>query len=266
MRANDDTEIDADVTSANSILQQIADLNGQIGQLVLAGAQLDPATLQVVKPGQVPNDLLDRRDLLLDNLAKLANVTQRQLRRPEPRHRGRGRPDGGDADRRRDVPLTRAQIDAQFTSGALTGGALHGLEDAYQNLLNEANATSYPAQLNTLAQSLHDAVNAQHALGSDLSGTAGGLFFDFTLADRAARRRRPPDDVGGDPREPGHDRRRRHRPGPRLGHERERHGRAPGRDHDRRHDLPRLLQRAPVRARHRHPDAPPARRTHSRSS
>src|SRR4029078_3495515 len=31
-----------------------------------------------------------------------------------------------------------------------------------------------------LAQSLHDAVNAQHALGSDLSGTAGGLFFDFT--------------------------------------------------------------------------------------
>jgi flagellar hook-associated protein 1 FlgK len=33
-----------------------------------------------------------------------------------------------------------------------------------------------------LAQALHDAVNGQHALGADLSGTAGGLFFDFTAA------------------------------------------------------------------------------------
>ena len=51
-------------------------------------------------------------------------------------------------------------MDAQFASGALTGGALHALEDAYTNLLNEATATSYPSQLNVLAQSLHDAVNA----------------------------------------------------------------------------------------------------------
>ena len=42
---------------------------------MLAGAQVDPATLQIVKPGQAPNDLLDRRDLLLDQLGKLANVT-----------------------------------------------------------------------------------------------------------------------------------------------------------------------------------------------
>jgi flagellar hook-associated protein 1 FlgK len=179
MRANDNTEIDADITSANAILQQISDLNGQIGQLVLAGAQLDPATLQVVKPGQAPNDLLDRRDLLLDNLAKLANVTSVSY---DDQNRATVvvaglttvTPTGGA------VPLTRAQIDAQFASGALTGGALHGLEDAYQNLLNETSATSYPAQLNTLAQSLHDAVNTQHALGADLTGTAGGLFFDFT--------------------------------------------------------------------------------------
>ena len=34
------------------------------------------------------------------------------------------------------------------------------------NLLNEASATSYPSQLNALAQSLHDAINTQHALGS----------------------------------------------------------------------------------------------------
>jgi flagellar hook-associated protein 1 FlgK len=179
MRANDDTEIDSDVTQANSLLQQISDLNGQIGQLVLAGAQLDPNTMQVVKPGQAPNDLLDRRDLLLDNLGKLANVSSVSY---DDQNRATVvvagltvvTPTGGA------TPITRAQVDAQFASGALTGGALHGLEDAYQNLLNEGSATSYPSQLNTLAQALHDAVNAQHALGADLNGNAGGIFFDFT--------------------------------------------------------------------------------------
>ena len=173
MRANDNTEIDADIGDANAILTQIASLNTQIGQLVLAGAQLDPATMQIVKAGQAPNDLLDRRDLLLDKLGKLANVVERHLRRPEPRDGRRRRADRGHADAGA-TAITRAQMDAQFASGGLAGGALHALEDAYTNLLNEATATSYPSQLNVLAQSLHDAVNAQHALGVDLSGTAGG--------------------------------------------------------------------------------------------
>ena len=210
MRANDNTEINADIGDANSILTQIASLNTQIGQLVLAGAQLDPATLQVVKPGQAPNDLLDRRDLLLDQLGKLANVssvTYDDQNRATVVVAGLTvvTPTAGA------TAITRAQMDAQFASGALTGGALHALEDAYTNLLNEATATSYPSQLNALAQALHDAVNAQHALGADLSGTAGGMFFDFTSASRASRRGRPDHDVVGDPRQPDHDRRRRHR-------------------------------------------------------
>lgn len=179
MRTNDNAEIDADIGNANAILDQIASLNTQIGQLVLAGAQLDPATMQIVKPGQAPNDLLDRRDLLLDQLGKLANVssvTYDDQNRATVVVAGLTvvTPTVGA------TPITRAQIDAQFTSGALTGGALHALEDAYTNQLNEGNATSYPSQLNLLAQSLHDAVNAQHALGSDLAGTAGGLYFDFS--------------------------------------------------------------------------------------
>ena len=158
MRTNDNTEIDADIGDANSILTQIASLNTQIGQLVLAGAQLDPATLQVVKPGQAPNDLLDRRDLLLDQLGKLANVssvTYDDQNRATVVVAGLTvvTPAAGA------TAITRAQMDAQFGSGALTGGALHALEDAYTNLLNEATATSYPSQLNVLAQALHDAVN-----------------------------------------------------------------------------------------------------------
>jgi flagellar hook-associated protein 1 FlgK len=179
MRANDDTEIDADVGDANSILGQIASLNTQIGQLVLAGAEIDPATLQVVKPGQAPNDLLDRRDLLLDQLGKLANVSSVTY---DDQNRATVVVAGLTAvtPAAGATAVTRAQMDAQFASGALTGGKLHALEDAYTNLLNEGNATSYPSQLNVLAQSLHDAVNTQHALGADLSGTAGSLFFDFS--------------------------------------------------------------------------------------
>jgi flagellar hook-associated protein 1 FlgK len=179
MRANDDAEIDANVSNINAITTQIDKLNQQIGDAVLAGAQLDPTTKAILTPGQAPNDLLDQRDKLLDDLSKVADVTNVSY----------------DDEQRATVvvagktlvtstpgttALTRADVDTAFTSGALTRGTLFGLEDAWSNMLNEANPTSYAAQLDTLAQSLHDAVNTQHALGNDLSGTAGGLFFDFT--------------------------------------------------------------------------------------
>jgi flagellar hook-associated protein 1 FlgK len=178
-RTNDDTELTAGVAEVNQITSQIAALNQQIGDTVLAGAQLDPVTMAVLKPGQAPNDLLDKRDKLLDDLSKLVNVTSVTI----------------DDQQRATVvvagltvvvpvtgatAITRAQVDAAFASGALAGGKLHGLEDAWNNMLDESNPTSFAAQLNVLAQSIHDAVNAQHALGTDLNGTAGGLFFDFT--------------------------------------------------------------------------------------
>jgi flagellar hook-associated protein 1 FlgK len=179
MRANDDDEIDANIGDINAITTQIDKLNQQIGDAVLAGAQLDPTTKAIVKPGQAPNDLLDQRDKLLDDLSKLADITNVSY----------------DDENRATVviagktlvtaapgttALTRSDIDTAFGSGALTRGKLFGLEDAFANMLDEAKPTSYAAQLNTLAQSLHDAVNTQHALGADLSGTAGGIFFDFT--------------------------------------------------------------------------------------
>ncbi|MEA2468073.1 MAG: flagellar hook-associated protein 1, partial [Thermoleophilaceae bacterium] len=72
-RAADNQEIGATSTGAigelNQITGEIAALNDQIGKLVLAGATIDPVTQAVIKPGQAPNDLLDRRDLLLDRLS-----------------------------------------------------------------------------------------------------------------------------------------------------------------------------------------------------
>ena len=166
---------------------------------MLAGAQVDPATLQIVKPGQAPNDLLDRRDLLLDKLGKLANVssvTYDDQNRATVVVAGLTvvTPTAGA------TAITRAQMDAQFTSGALTGGALHALEDAYgespqrgqRDLVSLAAERARPVA----ARRGQRPARARRRP----SGTAGGLFFDFTSATGAARCGRADHDVGGDPR------------------------------------------------------------------
>ena len=179
MRANDDAEINANIGDINAIVGQVDKLNQQIGDTVLAGAQIDPVTNLVVKPGQAPNDLLDRRDQLLDQLAKLGDITSVSY---DDRSRATVVIAGQTlvTSTPGTTALTRAQVDAAFSGGQLTRGKLFGLEDAWKNMLDESTPTSYAAQLNVLAQSLHDAVNTQHALGVDLGGTAGAQFFDFT--------------------------------------------------------------------------------------
>ncbi len=181
-RASDDQEIGGTSAGAigelNQLTAEIATLNDQIGKLVMAGAVVDPVTQAVIKPGQAPNDLLDRRDLMLDKLAKLTNITSVTY---DDRNRATVvvagitavTPGGGQ------VPITRADIDTAFTNGDLTAGRLQALEDAYVNLLDETSATSYPGRLNALAQALHDQINTAHANGIDLAGAAGGDFFDL---------------------------------------------------------------------------------------
>ncbi|MDN5344596.1 MAG: flagellar hook-associated protein 1 [Clostridia bacterium] len=56
-----DQTIDLKVKEVNSLAQQIADLNGQIKNIVAANDQ--------------PNDLMDQRDLLLDQLSKIVKVS-----------------------------------------------------------------------------------------------------------------------------------------------------------------------------------------------
>jgi flagellar hook-associated protein 1 len=59
---NLETEITGRVTEANDILKELADLNGQIQAVTITGNS--------------PNALLDRRDLLLDNLSGLIGVNR----------------------------------------------------------------------------------------------------------------------------------------------------------------------------------------------
>ncbi len=181
LRQNDDKELDSTVDEVNKLTGEIATLNAQIGDLVLAGSTVDPATGLVVQPGQMPNDLLDRRDVLLDKLAKLGDLTSVAT---DDRMRV-SVSFGGIAvvsATAGATALTRANLDTAFTGGGLTRGRAHGLEVGYNALLDEADPTSYPARLNALAQALHDQVNTAHAAGFDLSGAAGGQFFTMTPA------------------------------------------------------------------------------------
>src|SRR5262249_40598153 len=63
----------------------------------------------------------------------------------------------------------------------LTSGKLKALSD-----LRSVDIPNYQGQLNTFAAALASSTNTQHALGFDLSGTAGGAFFSVTAGSEAA--------------------------------------------------------------------------------
>jgi flagellar hook-associated protein 1 len=169
-RADVDTQANAMVDQVNADAKQIANLNTAI------------AKLQAV--GQNPNDLLDQRDKLVDEMSSLGNTTTT----PGPngvvtvRFGGVVVVDPSTATGLPATIPTRATFNpgypaAPTVAAGLTGGQLKGLLDAYTTTLNPTASGSIPAKLDQLAIALHNAVNAQHAAGFDKNGVAGGLFF-----------------------------------------------------------------------------------------
>jgi flagellar hook-associated protein 1 len=178
-------------TAANALAAQRADVDAQANAMVAqinadAGqiANLNIAIAKLEAVGQNPNDLLDQRDKLVDELSSLGNTTTT----PGPNGVVTVKLGGVvivDPSTATGLPATmptRATFNTGYpatptVSAGLTGGQLKGLLDAYSTTLNPAVPGSMPAKLDQLAISIHDAVNAQHAAGFDKSGTAGGLFF-----------------------------------------------------------------------------------------
>jgi flagellar hook-associated protein 1 len=178
-------------TAANALTAQRADLDTQANAMVAqinadAGqiASLNTAIAKLKAVGQNPNDLLDQRDKLVDELSSLGNTTTT----PGPNGVITVKLGGVvivDPSTATGLPATmptRATFNTGYpatptVAAGLTGGQLKGLLDAYSTTLNPAVAGSIPAKLDQLAISIHDAVNAQHAAGFDKTGTAGGLFF-----------------------------------------------------------------------------------------
>jgi flagellar hook-associated protein 1 len=178
-------------TAANALTAQRADVDTQANAMVAqinadAGqiASLNTAIAKLKAVGQNPNDLLDQRDKLVDELSSLGNTTTT----PGPNGVITVKLGGVvivDPSTATGLPATmptRATFNTGYpatptVASGLTGGQLKGLLDAYSTTLNPAVAGSIPAKLDQLAISIHDAVNVQHAAGFDKNGTAGGLFF-----------------------------------------------------------------------------------------
>jgi flagellar hook-associated protein 1 FlgK len=154
--------VDIRVTEINTYAEQIANLNKQIAAIQLAGDQ--------------PNDLKDRRDILLDKLASLVDYSYTE------------KVDGtvtitlnsdsgdfvlveGDTFKQLTFDVSSEKIIYDTTSILASNGELKGLEDARQM------TTNYLDILNTFAYNLADGINTLHKTGFGLDGSTNIAFF-----------------------------------------------------------------------------------------
>ena len=177
LRQSVNTQLTSTVSQINSYTAQIAQLNQQIAA---ASSQ-----------GQPPNQLMDQRDLAVSNLSNLAGV---QVVRNDSGYSvflAGGQPLVV-ADKRYQLATVTSSSDpseltvvSQGIAGAtpqapnealpdasLSGGTLGGLLAFRRQTLDPAEA-----QLGAIATSFAAQVNAQNALGLDLSGNPGGNLF-----------------------------------------------------------------------------------------
>jgi flagellar hook-associated protein 1 FlgK len=166
--------IKAEVAEVNSLAAGIARLNNEI-------------TAGIARTGgQPPNDLLDQRDRLLDQLSQKISVNVvRQDGGSVNVFVGTGQPLvlGADVNQLSTVQdpsdSSRLTIALQTPgssvdiSRSISGGALGGLLDFRSEQLDPAHNA-----LGRIAVALTDVVNGQHREGIDLSGALGGDLFE----------------------------------------------------------------------------------------
>ncbi|KAA3665880.1 flagellar hook-associated protein FlgK [Pectobacterium carotovorum] len=174
------TQIQSTVGQINTYTDQIASLNNEITKLMGANS------------GTMPNDLLDQRDLLVDQLNKLVGVdvtVQDGIVYNVALKNGTNLVQAGTSNQL--VAISSSSDPSRLTIGykdrtndvvtlnesTLTGGSLGGLIAFRTETLDEARN-----QLGQLALAFADAFNAQHQKGFDHDGVKGGDFFSFGKA------------------------------------------------------------------------------------
>jgi flagellar hook-associated protein 1 FlgK len=166
-----DAQVDDKVQSINDLAKQIADLNGQIQRVLVTGDS--------------PNDLLDQREQLLEQLSQIVPVNTIT------------RADGtmsvliGGTDLVSNVfsRNVSTQTDANGhaqpvwddgSSLSLPSGSLKALLQ-----VRDTDLAGYQGQLNALAQGIADATNALQTRGVDATGAGGQALFTYNAANVA---------------------------------------------------------------------------------
>ena len=159
-----DTQIKDNVTRINDIATEVTSLNENIGKSISGGYQ--------------PNDLMDRRDLLLDQLSQIVKFQVSGIGGAEMMVTINGKVlvQGTHA---MEVEATLggnawSQISWADNGWPLdpTDGQLKGQIEARDTLIQ-----GYIDDLNTLAETIVTSVNAQHSLGTLPNGNPAGNFF-----------------------------------------------------------------------------------------
>jgi flagellar hook-associated protein 1 FlgK len=167
---NVDQNINDAAQQVNTLVAQIATLNRQISTTEIRG--------------ESANDFRDQRQTLLQKLTNLTNITVREDASGEVTVTAGG------------LLLVGGDRFAALQTSALGAGGFHALtyvtpggesfdattlfKDGKIGALLSLRDTKLPSMINRLdqlAKTLVDQINAQHALGFDLTGTAGGDFF-----------------------------------------------------------------------------------------
>ena len=159
-------------TLQSQTAQNVTDQINQVNNLGTQIAQLNLTISKITATGNSPNDLLDQRDLLVDQLSALGNVAVTN-----------------GANGSVDISFGGASLVTAGTSATLAESDLTGLTAGkIQGLITLRDTTipGYQTQLNTIAATLITKTNAQSAAGFDLNGNAGGAFFTGTDATNIA--------------------------------------------------------------------------------
>ena len=171
MSADIDTRFADEAKEINLLAQGIARLNSEI-------------TTATQNTGQAPNDLLDQRDKLIDELSGKVGVTTSNDGDSVNVFIGNGQPlvlgvnaselatvtDPFDSERTQFALITpTGTVDI---SRAVSGGTLGGLLDWRREMLEPARN-----ELGRIALAITSQINAQHREGMDLTGALGGDFF-----------------------------------------------------------------------------------------
>jgi flagellar hook-associated protein 1 FlgK len=173
MSAAIDTRFAGEAREVSLLAEGIARLNGEI-------------TVATQNTGQAPNDLLDQRDRLIDEISGKVAVTTVTDGDSVNVFIGNGQPlvlgvtsseittviDPYDPERTQfalNTPTGTVDI-----SRAVSGGTLGGLLDWRREMLEPARN-----ELGRIALAISNQVNAQHREGMDLTGALGGDFFNI---------------------------------------------------------------------------------------
>lgn len=164
MQMEMNNSVEDKVTNINRIASQIATLNVQITQSSIGDSK--------------PNDLMDMRDNLLEQLSKAVKVDAQGTTGNDTivSIDGKTLVQGGHVNElslsKDSTGLSSIKWSDDNSAVSIRGGELKGLMD-----VRDGDIPQFIASLNQIASGIVNAVNAAHAAGADTSGNPAGTFF-----------------------------------------------------------------------------------------